>query len=233
MVFISDFFITVPLEIIFFYFLYRSFKYTAKDIYLTIMNLSFFLVDILVLITIIISDLSLSVNEEAWLLGLFTGLSYLILPWFFYWFIANFKNYQKNSKELIFSKFQLFSLIALIIVGLLPILFPDLITLAPQPNDYSILNWNYGWQIEVAEFLLWLGFAVICINKRFDTNKLQIEPNISKLLSRIFVSAIIIFSTPVFFVLSTGFILLSLFLYVVGYLIIYTGLQGLPVVQKN
>lgn len=230
MVFISDIVITIPLEILFFYFMYRSLKITSKSLYLQIMNLSFLIVDLLVILTVIISDLGLGTQEQGWLLGFITGLSYLILPWFFYWFIANFQYFTKKPNDLIASRFQLFSLVATIIIGLIPIVFPDIITLS-KTATYSYWNWDYGWQLFMLEFLFWIIFAVLCINKRFDLNSANFDDNTTKFLSRVFISAILVFSTPVFFVVSSDFILLSLVLYVISYLIIYDGLKYLKAGQ--
>ena len=190
------------------------------------MNLTFLLVDLLVLLTVIISDLDLGTQEQGWLLGFITGLSYLILPWFFYWFVANFQFSNKQPNNLIASRFQLFSLVAVVIIGFIPIVFPDIISLS-KTADYSYWNWDYGWQLFMLEFLFWIIFAILCINKRFDLNSANLDEHSKKFLNRVFISAILVFSTPVFFVVSSDFILLSLILYVISYVIIYDGLKYL------
>ena len=190
------------------------------------MNLAFLLVNILVLLTVFISNFDLSIHDKGWLLGLFTGLSYLILPWFFYWFVANYEHFLQEPTKLYFSKFQTFSLVSIAIIGLIPIVIPSLITVV-KTETYSLWNWDYGWQILAGEFLFWILFAVLCINIRFDLQTKKIDQYNQGFLNKLYISAIIVFSTPVFFVVSSGFILLSLLLYIASYYIAYDGLKNL------
>lgn len=188
------------------------------------MHLAFFLVNLLVLLTVVISDVNLSVSQLGWLLGFVTGLSYLILPWFFYWFITNYENFLVDAKKLVMSRFQLFGLVAVIIIGFAPVAIPSLISVT-QTETYSIPNWVYAWQLEVAQFIFWLLFAVLGVNNQYNLTTLKLDEYNKKFTNRIIISAILVFSTPVFFVISSGFILLSLVIYIIAYYVVYVGLK--------
>ena len=225
MVLISDIYITIPLEIIFFYLFYKCYKYSAKSVYVLIINLAFLLVNLLVLLTVFISDLDLQLSTKSWWLGFFTGLSYLILPWLFYWFIANYENYMNDPSKLQITGFQKGTLIATAFVGFIPLAFPDLIGYAIT-DQYSIPNWTYDWKLEVGQFMLWLLFLVLYVIAQDNLNrsKVKAEDN-KKFIRKITITALIVFSTPVFFVISPGFILLSLVIYVLAYYVVCDGLM--------
>ncbi len=188
------------------------------------MNLSFFIVNFLVLLTVIISKLNLNSSEKGWLLGWITAVSYLILPWFFYWFISNYDNYLINDKKLVISQFQLISLIVSILISFVPVVIPSLIYNGPVKPD-TVENWVYAWQLEVAQFIFWLLFAVLAINCQFNLSTKKMPDLNRKFLRRINISAILVFSIPVVFAISTPFILLSLVIYIIGYFIVYDGLK--------
>lgn len=189
-----------------------------------IMNLSFFVVNFLVLLTVIISKLNLSFSEEGWLLGWITAVSYLILPWFFYWFISNYDNFLANDKKLIITRFQLVSLVITILISLTPLVVPSLIYNAKVVAN-STPNWVYAWQLEVAQFLFWILFAVIAINSQFNLSTKKLDDYNKKFIRRINISAILVFSIPVVFAISTPFILMSLLFYILAYWIVYDGLK--------
>ena len=159
MVFISDVFITIPLEIIFFYLFYLNTKYYNTGKFVQILNYSFLLVNLLVAFTVIISDIHMNLSTQGWLLGFFTNLSFLILPWFFYCFVSNYK-FLTKTKDLTISNYQITFLLLVLFFGLIPLLLPNLITLT-HTSQYDYWNWDYAWQILAGQAMLWKLFMII------------------------------------------------------------------------
>lgn len=224
MVLISDVYISATLEIIFLFFFFKSFKYNYKSIYIIILNVAFFLVNLLVFLTIIIADLDLTIANKGWYLGFFTELSYLILPLAFYWFTANFKNFTEEPKKLKYSTIQLVFLILVILGDILPLFVPDLIYVA-RSDIYSYYNWDYTLPLFLTQFMLWLGLLVAWVIVLDVTNRAIEKNEVHKKLHKMMTySAFVVFSTPVFFVINQSFIILSLLVYIASYIIVYEGL---------
>lgn len=234
MVLISDLYISLGIEAIFLYVFISILKFNIKNRFITILNICFMLVNILVVMTIIISKVDSSISNIGWLLGFLTGLSYLILPWLFYWFISNFSQFLNNEKTISISKFQTFSLIAIIIIGFAPVLFTDLIGISKLSEINFLYNWTYDWKLLVSQFIFWILFLILYVIA-VDTAKRKILENdtAKELIKYINYSAIIVFSTPVFFIIDSGFILLSFAIYVVSYYIIFIGLKNYITRQSN
>ena len=230
---ISDLLITTPLEIIFFVLFFLSLKYASKSIYLLVIDLASLIVNLCVLITIIISNLDLSIYQKGWGLAYFTGISYLILPWVVYWFVKNYENYLQEPTKLKISRFQLVSLIIALIVAIIPIFFNDLITVYNSNTTIpgNLWNWDYAWWIEVIEFVLWIIFLVLFVVTVDGLNRKKLPDIDHKIISNINISAIIVFITPVFFVISSGFILISLLAYIISYYFVYLAIRKTSKVQ--
>lgn len=226
MVVISDIFIAIPLEAIFIYLLYKSLEFTSKGSFVQVLNLTFLFVNLLVLITLIVSDMNMSIDTQGWILGFLTGLSYLILPWAYYWFMSNYKHIT-TTKSFIISRNQEAFLILALIVGLLPLIMPDLITIT-QTNDISAYNWDYGWQILGAEFMLWLLFLLFYVSEQ-SAGWSHVSKTEHRFVNNINISAILIFSTPVFFVINSSFIIISLVVYVIAYIFVFNGFRVLNI----
>lgn len=193
--------------------------------YIAVINISFFLVNLFVVITVIISDMDLSLFNQGWYLGLFTNFSYLILPFIFYWFMANYESFSTNPKKLNYTTAQLVFLIISILIAILPVFFTDLIGVN-QTDPYRNYNFTYGWQILAGQATFWLLFLVLYVIAQDNVNRrVKDNQNEKKFIKRITITAIIVYSTPVFFVIAPIFILLSLASYVLCYALFYNGLE--------
>ena len=219
-----DIILTLLIEFLFLILFVSKFRSFKNLKHISYFNFAFLIVNALVFTTIVISILTDLKNiQKGWLLGFLTGLSYLILPWTFYWFSANYSMLKDNMIK--FSKTQIILFIGLIIISFSSLLFPDLIWIE-ENTEFDIFIWKYHPLLLIGQFFLWILLLIL-----FIINEGAIKKDFSgqnqKPFNFLYYSAIITFSTPVFFIIDLQFILLSLVLYFISYILFVIGTDNI------